>query len=315
MARSSELIVVAIAACGGGGSAPLGERVGPLLGAALTAADQARTAWRCAAPDTPALPDETLTTGTRKWKLAGHTVQRVGTGDVAIAAVADAGGAAPPTVAALGRLRGKLDAAAPDVVLALGGMGANQGELEATLGTLAGPWLVVALPGDLEPAEALAKAAEALRRRGAAVVDGRLARRIELPGVTVATVPGGAPGRIVAGADGCSYRASDVAAAVADLAGHAGLRVVASFEAPRETIAGEATGDLPLAPEAAVDVVLSSRQAPSPPASGGRDGKAVRLGPGIADATPRLGAPHTPSLGILSATDARWSWRVVNDAK
>jgi hypothetical protein len=307
------LAILLVAACGGSKSAPLGERVGPLVGAAMTAADKARAPWRCAAPDTPTLPDDTLTVGAHKWKLAGHAV--VGAGKT-IAVVGDAGGAAPATIAALGRLRGKLDAAAPDIVIALGGMGANQGELEATLGTLAGPWLVVAMPGDLEPAEALAKATLALRQKGAAIVDGRLARRIELGGVTVATIPGGGPSRVVAGADGCGYRATDVATAVADLAQRPGLRVVASFEAPRDTIDGEATGDLPLAPDAAVDIVLSPRSSAALPRSGTRDGKAVRLGPGTLDATARLPSPHAaPTLGILSFTDERWSWRVEIDAK
>src|SRR5262249_62275640 len=145
--------------------------------------------------------------------------------------------------AALGRVRRKPDAAAPDVLLALGGMGASQTELEATLGVLAerAPWVVVALPGDLEPAEALAKATAALRGRGAAVVDGRLARRIELAAVTVATVPGGAAGRVVAGADGCGYRPQDLSEAVADLAQPPGPRRAAAFEAPRETVSGDAT--------------------------------------------------------------------------
>jgi len=191
-------VVIVLAACGGSSGPPLGERVGPLIGAALTAADHERGPWRCAAPDGPPLADEQLTVGGHAWKLGGHAVQRVDASpDVVIGVVADAAGAAPATIAALGRLRAKLEAAKPTVVLTLGGMGANERELETTLAVLAdkASWPVVALPGDLEPVTAHDEAIATLRKRGVPVIDGRLAHRIELGGATIATVPGAGASR------------------------------------------------------------------------------------------------------------------------
>ena len=92
-----------------------------MLVAALGAADQARTPWRCAALDTPPLADEAV----GGWKLAGRTMSRDADA-LTIGVVADAAGAAPRTIAALGRLRARFDEAAPDLVLALGGMGATR---------------------------------------------------------------------------------------------------------------------------------------------------------------------------------------------
>src|SRR5262249_32204241 len=178
----------------------------------------------------PNAPEETLTTGTRTWHLGGHAMKLdaasdAAPGDIAIGAIADAAGSAPATLAALGRLRAKL--AGVDLVISLGGMGASRAELEAAFAALTdgGAWPLVALPGDLEPIPDQIEAIAAARQRGVAVIDGRLVQRIELPGATIALVPGaGAPGRLAAGAEGCSYRDSDVAAAFADLTPRAGLR-------------------------------------------------------------------------------------------
>ena len=111
-----------------------------------------------------------------------------------------------------------------DLVLALGGMGTTQAELEATLGALAdrAPFPIVALPGDLEAVGALSAAIEAMRARGQIVIDGRLIQRIELPGVTVGAIAGaGAASRLVADDDGCAHQAADVAAMFAALTAHA----------------------------------------------------------------------------------------------
>ena len=77
------------------------------------------------------------------------------------------------------------------VVLALGGMGTTQAELEASLGALAdrAPFPVIALPGDLESATALAGAAKALRARGQIVIDGRLVHTVELDGFWLDRIP------------------------------------------------------------------------------------------------------------------------------
>ena len=313
------LLALAVVACGGSSTpSSLGSRIGPALAAAFAAADRERAPWRCASADGPTLVDETLQLGDRTWKLAGHAVTYSGTSPVAIGVIADAGGAAPATIAALGRLRSLLDAV--DVVIALGGMGATQAELEATLGTLAErpTRLLVAIPGDLESVAAQAAAIAALRARGRIVIDGRLARRIELPGVTIATVPGAiAATRLFAGADGCGYRAGDVAALLGDLAGRPNLRVLACAEAPRVRSGGEPAGELALTPAHEIDVVLHGPVGDrgSPARSGVRDGGRTPLTPGTSDATTRLPGPRrAPSAGVLTVDRDGWSWKLLVDA-
>ena len=67
--------------------------------------------------------NDTLALGGHTWRLSGHALTRDGApaADIAIGVIGDAGGAAPATLAAIGRLRGKLDAAKVDVVVVLGG--------------------------------------------------------------------------------------------------------------------------------------------------------------------------------------------------
>ncbi|HTR51994.1 MAG TPA: hypothetical protein VMJ10_14865 [Kofleriaceae bacterium] len=320
---NSALALAALAACGGRERQPATTRVGPALAASFAAADQTRAPWRCTADDLPALADEAFEAGGHRWTLHAHALHRSDGGDAGdvatIGFVADAGGAAPATLAALGRLRAQLDAAKPDVVVALGGMGASEPELEATLGVLAedASFPVVALPGDLEPAEAERAALVALARRGTRVVDGRLARWIELPGTTLATIPGaGSSARLVAGADGCAWNATDVTAIYVALAAHDGLRVAASSEAPRELVAGEPTGDGALVPPPGqVDVVVHgpTGAAPTIARTGARDGRAAALSPGTSDATTRLPEPHAPSAGLLAVRGGTWTWRPVTD--
>ncbi len=305
-----------LGACGGSAApVPAGTQLGPALAAALAAADQARTPWRCAAADGPALAAETL----GAWTLADHTLARTGGGEITIAAIADAGGAAPATMAALGRLRAKLQSA--DLVLALGGMGTTQAELEATLGALADKAPLVALPGDLEDAGALGRAVATLRAKGLVVLDGRRVHRVEMAGATVGIVAGAsAAGRLVAGAEGCAYAPAAAAAIVADLTARSGLRILASAEAPREERAGEPTGELAITVGAGqeVDVALHGPMAEgvTRARSGGRDGNAVPLTPGTLDATARLPDPaRSPTAGLLVVRADGWSWKPVTDAQ
>jgi hypothetical protein len=294
---------------------------GKVLAGLLAAADGVRAPWRCAALDTPAFADEQLVTGARRWQLGGHALRRLDTDDVlAIGVVADAAGAGPRTIAALARLRVELEKSAPDLVLALGGMGETQADLEATLGTLAerAPWPVVSLPGDLESATLHAAALANLRNRGVHVVDARLARWIELPGATIATIPGaGARERLVAGDDGCLWRPEDVAQVYAALTGKPGVRIVATSEPPRARIGGEPTGDLGIVPAQPIEVALHAPASPvpSPASSGGRDGARIALTPGTADATRRLPDAHAPSAGLLVIRGAAWTWRPIVAAK
>ena len=304
-------------ACGDSTPPPSAPRVGHVLAAVLAAAEDNRVPWRCAAVDTPVVADLAFTTGDRKWQLGGHMLRRTDPDDVlAIAVVADATNASPRTIAALARLRVELEKAAPDVVLTLGGMGTTQADLEATLGTLGerAPWPVVALPGDLESMTLHTAALAALRKRGVNAIDGRLVRWIELPGTTIATLPGaGARERLVAADDGCQWRAEDVAAVYSQLTAKTGTRVVASSEAPRTKLAGEPAGELGLVPPQPIEVALHGPVAPgpSPARSGSRDGARAALSPGTADAMRRLPDAHTPSAGLLIIRAGTWTWRPV----
>ena len=303
---------VALAACHGHreeGPPPLGKA----LTALLAAADGARAPWRCAALDAPALPAENVKVDGRTWAVGEHSVKLLETRpELVIGVVGDAGGSAPGTLAALARLRTKL--AGADLVVTLGGMGTTRAELEATLGTLAdhAPWPVVALPGDLEAEPAQIAALATLRGKGDVVLDGRQARWILLDGATLATLPGaGAAERLVAGPDGCSWRAGDVAAVYGELAGKPGIRIALASEAPR---AG-GTGELPLVPAAAVDVVVHGAAPLTPARQGARDGRKADLSPGTADASPRLPETRAPSAGLLVIRGNGWTWRPLVDGR
>jgi hypothetical protein len=301
--------------CGGSDPPPSAPRIGNVLAAVLAAAGDTHAPWRCASLDTPALADLALTTGDRTWQLGGHMLRRTDADDtLAIGVVADAANASPPTIAALARLRGELEKSRPDLVVTLGGMGSTRTELEATLGTLGerAPWPIVALPGDLEPMAEHLAALAALRRRGVPIVDGRLARWIELPGATIATLPGaGARERLAGGDDGCQWRAEDVAKLYLELTARPGMRIVATSEAPRMTIDGEPAGELALVPPQPIEVALHGPLSPvaSAARAGSRDGARTALSPGTADAVRRLPDVHTPSAGLLVIRAGAWTWR------
>ncbi len=312
-----------LCACGSGGDSakPSAPPIGKLVAALLTAADTTSAPWRCAAIDAPGFGAEELKTGERAWRVASQRLERVDTdNEVVIGVVADAGGAAPRTVAALGRIRAALDTAKADIVLTLGGMGTTTDELQATIGTLSdhASWPVVALPGDLEPMTAHVSAIAALRTRGDVVLDGRSVRWIDLGIATIGTVPGaGAIERLTAGAEGCAWQAEDVIKVTTELSARAGIRIVASAEAPRQMIDGEAGGELALVPTKALptEISLHGPLSPSPtaPRTGTRDGAGIGLSPGTADATPRMPSAHRPSAGVLVIRGTSWSWRTVID--
>src|SRR5262249_52155226 len=151
------------------------------------------------APDVPAIPG---------WQADGRGIAR-GSDELVVGVVADAGGAAPKTLAALGRLRAKLTAAHADAIVALGGMGAGeQGRGATPRGAAAPPTgkplvRVLAVPGDLESMTAEVAAIAALRARGAMVLDGRLVRELRTSAATLETVPGAASP--IDAADGCAW--------------------------------------------------------------------------------------------------------------
>jgi hypothetical protein len=284
--------------------------LGKALTAVLAAADATRAPWRCAALDPPALPPETRA----GWAVGEHSLTlTAGKPELRVGVVADTGGNAPATLAALARLRTKLGAA--DLVITLGGMGTTRPELEATLGTLAehAPWPVLVLPGDLEDERAQVAAIAALRAKGGFVLDGRQVRWITMDtAATLATLPGaGAQGRLVAGAEGCGWRAADVAKVFGELAGKPGIRIALTSEAPR--VGG--TGELPLSPPEGIDVVVHGATPLTPARQGKRDGAKTALSPGTADASPRLPESHAPSAGLLVIRGNAWSWQPLVDGR
>jgi|GEM_PF-2338712 len=307
--RSLLVVLVVLVACGGarapGTAAP---RIATALVATLTAADHAHSPWRCTADDLPELATATI----GSWQVAHDTISHAAASQLVIGVVADAGGADPKTLAALGRLRAKLDEEKTDLVLALGGMGATQRELEATLTVLAKPSSpVIAFPGDLESVTAEAAALATLATKGVPVIDGRLVRWIELPSLTIGTIAGvGA-----AGPDGCAWHPEDVLQLYQELAAKPGLRIAALAAAPRETIAGEPTGDVALVPGPAIDLVLHgpARPGASPAQTGGRDGARIALSPGTVDASPRLPETRAPSAGLLIVKGSTWSWKPLTE--
>lgn len=310
MAKSRLAIAgaVGLAACHGhheAGPPPLGKA----LTAVLAAADASRAPWRCTAANAPALAAEHRA----GWTVGEHSLTLdAARPELRIGIVADTGGNAPATLAALARLRVKLTGA--DLVVTLGGMGTTRPELEAALGTLAdkAPWPVVVLPGDLEDERAQTAAIAALRGKGGFVLDARQVRWIAMDTATLATVPGaGAQERLVAGADGCGWRAGDVATIYDELAGKGGVRIALASEAPR---AG-ATGELPLVPPAGIDVVVHGATTLTPARQGKRGGALAQLSPGTADASPRLPETHAPSAGLLVIRGNAWSWQPLVDGR
>lgn len=314
------LALLLVAACGssGGGSStgPAGKRVGPVLAAMLAGADRTRAPWRCAAADLPTLPDESISAGKRSWRLGGHALRLADdkVASIAIGIVADAGGAAPATLAALGRLAAKLDVV--DLVITLGGMGSTQEELLATLGTLGSATRpILALPGDLENVRTHIAVIAALREKQIPAIDGRLVRWVELPNATLGTAPGMLGATRLASSEGCELAAGDATAVFAELANKPGLRIAASVEAPRVGLArGELTGDLALAATGQIDLhVYGAGELATAKRDGKRDGTAVAVSPGASDATTRLADRRGPSAGILTLRDETWSWTPIFD--
>ncbi|MGE0550835.1 MAG: hypothetical protein AB7O24_31540 [Kofleriaceae bacterium] len=317
LAIVTAVIVTVVIGCGGTSSPPpSGSRIGPALSAAMTAADKARSPWRCGARSGPTAPDETLVVGAKRWKVTGQTAKLEGTAPITIGAIADAGAATPATIAALERLQTKL--ARADVIIALGGMGSTQADLEATLGAISKPGQapVIALPGDLEAVTAQGAAIAALRSRNQLVLDGRIVRQLDLPEVTVAIVAGASHSqRLSAGADGCSYQPEDIVAAGAALVSLPTMRVLATAEAPRAIHGGEPTGDLVVMPAArTIDIALHGPVTvdASSAVSGRRAGNAVAITPGTSDAMIRFPGPrHVPSAGLLTVRGGAWTWQPV----
>jgi len=165
--------------------------------------------------------------------------------EVVLGVVSDARGAGAETLAEIARMRGAFEEAGVELVVSLGGMGKRQDEIEPVLAALSrgAPWPLWALPGDREELPAHRAAVASLRGAGAAVFDGSAIRFVDMGGVTLGSLPGGAhPGRLVAGRLGCHHRAHDGARLADELARADGVRVWVGQTPPRQR--GPASSDL-----------------------------------------------------------------------
>jgi len=299
---------------GGGG----GVAAAHAIHATMEAAATVTAPWRCALP--PVAPAAPAAPGPAGWtRQPDRLVAEPARAKVTLAAVGQARGRAVD-------VREALRAAKVDVVLALGGMGADAAEIRAALTALLDPaWLVVALPGDTEAWPEHAAAIADLAAAGGAIVDGAAVRIVDAGAAVVGTLPGEPfATRLAAGAEGCVHDAADLGAALAALAAAAGdrPRVLATPPAPQGgrsdlTPGGLHGGDPALASALAAAELALVVHGPvdgSPPAPGSaRSGTPVALAAGSLDPVARRDADgRAHATGITLATvDARgvsWSF-------
>ena len=230
-----------------------GRRAGRALAAgvdrALIAAAAMTAPFRCAdlAAGQPAGVE--LTAGERRFTSTGHFLSAsAGDDRLVVGFVADARGAEAETLAQLERIRAEFTAAGVELVVTLGGMGADRAALSAVLGRLskAAPWLVVAIPGDRESIPEHRAAIAALNADGAALVDGAELRIIEVDGVIIGTFPGvDTREHLGSGSAGCQHSSADANALAALLATRKAPRLWAGYAPPRQRhgAASDLTGD------------------------------------------------------------------------
>jgi hypothetical protein len=328
------LAIATGAGCGKKGESArgaVGGATAAAIAAGLDATARERAPWRCAALDSPAAPGIAISIGTTSWRLDGRVAARAPAakpGPIRIAFVADAEGATPETLGVLRALRDRMAKRGVDAIVTLGGLGGTADEVTKVLDVLAdGAILVVAIPGDREPAAGHRAAIAGLAARG--VVDGSQIRWLVIDKVGVATLPGQAfAARLAHGVEGCGHTDEDataiLAAAPADLA----VRILASQRAPRHAdgsdhgALGATAGDpgLAAAIEAAgakgADVVVHA-SLDGTPASAGKlapGAGPVAIATGIASASPRLdarGGRVTPAALLVTIEGNRVEWQPI----
>lgn len=127
------------------------------------------------------------------------------------------------------------------LVVSLGGMGRTRAELETALSTLTGPWYLLAVPGDWESLPVHRQVSADLVPAG--VIDGVTVRTLQIGAITLGTWPGVPNTRqAMAGADGCTFTATDTDDLPALFAQAQGPRVLVTHTPPRQT-GPEATDD------------------------------------------------------------------------
>jgi hypothetical protein len=327
-------VVAAIAGCGKGKPADgaVGGAVAAAVRAGLDTSAGERAPWRCGALDGPAPAPAAFAIGGVAWTVDGRVARRAapaggGRRPVSIAFVADAEAPTPQTLAALAAIHGKLARLRVDAVVALGGMAGDADGLVAVYRALAGPWPVLAIPGDREPLGAVRQAVEALADTG--VVDGTRIRWLVIDGVGVATMPGQPhAARLAHGPDGCGHTDADVRPLLAAAPDGLAFRILATQRAPRSagdrTALGAPAGDpglaaalVPAAGERrpADLVVHAALDGRATPPGHVRPGEGVpAIATGVASASPRFagdGRRVTPAA-IVVTIDARAArWQVI----
>lgn len=146
--------------------------------------------------------------------------------------LADTREALPATVEALVALRSAFIDAKVDAIIVLGGIEATFDGMRLLLTRLGTGVPLLAMPGDLASHEGFQAA---LRELGSRAVDLTSYRLVELPGATLAAVPGYyRRHHIAAGPQGCSYSPGDLQQLGKALAARGAIpRVVLSYGPPR----------------------------------------------------------------------------------
>jgi hypothetical protein len=296
-------------------------------GHAIAASAAVREPFHCG--DSPPPTPQKMKLGARTLSVEGETLSIApGEHTLVLGVVSDARGATAETAANLALVRQAFDKEKVDLVISLGGMGTSEEELAAVYRALGAPlW---AIPGDRESIPAHRAALAGLAGEGRAVFDGSRVKAALAGSVLIGGLAGAdSAGQLMAGADGCLYRPTDVTAIAARLAAHPGVRVWAGHAAPRQRGPGSAdvalggvhVGNLALAaalPAARAHLVLHGEvdQAALAPAAGrGRaieNGPPVVLGTGPVEAMPVAGTRGAPVGGgalVVRVAGRGISWK------
>ena len=297
----------------------LGAAVAAALAGAMATAAKAVEPWPCAALEEAPTPPVALRL--EGWKLDGLALVPTGNAGAAAAQavgfVGDAGGGEASTVVQLRRAAAAFAKGKVGLVVSLGGMGGEAEAIAAGLRALAADGLVVvALPGDLEPLGEHRKAVARLQQEDLAVVDGSVVRWLKLGTATIATLPGARhAGQLVAGTEGCAFDDAAVEATLSRLADGGGIKVLASWAAPRAGASSSANGDLALRlalERGHIDLAVAGEPArgEGPADRSGRAGGAMRVvTTGFSDGEPRMpesGKQRQATALVVKLGRAEW---------
>jgi hypothetical protein len=300
-------------------SSELGEAAAVAMLRGVAEAAKVLEPWPCAAlEEAPAPPVALRMEG---WRMDGLALVPVGAASASavVGFVGDAGGGAAATVVQLRRAAELFAARKVAVIVALGGMGQAEEEIAAGLRALAtGGNVVVAMPGDLESLAEHKRAVARLQQEELAVVDGSVVRWLKLGPATIATLPGARHrAQLVAGNEGCAFDEAAVEATLGRLAEAEGVKILASWAAPRSGAASASSGDLALRTaldRAKVDLAIAGE----PTLRGGATDRAGRAGGGLqvaragfSDGEPRLpGGGKPPAASALLVKIGRAEWQL-----